>query len=174
MGVAIVIHATERSILESNAVGLTVARITAAFRSAERGVFVVDGVPRSRTAANGGWYGPAPRVTRQAPFGAFVTQATWVWALNDAQVAASGLTSAVAQQAFAARLAADVATSLRAMGGSWTVTHEPYNEAINGPMSWWSSGAAAHDAVFINNFPALFYNVFCFFHLLFCESSVLL
>ena len=156
MGVAIVIHAMERSILESSAVGLTVARITAAFRNAERGIFTADGVSHSRGPDNGGWYGPAPRITRQAPFGSFVTQATWVWVLNDAQQATSGLASSVAQQAFAARLAADVATSLHAMGGSWTVTHEPYSDAINGPLSWWSSGAAAHDVVFINNFPALF------------------
>lgn len=154
MSLAIVIHATERSSIQASAP--TTPEIVAAMRRVSRDVFG----DRQRTALNGDWVGPAPRVTRSAPVGAFVTQAAWVWLLSDAQQAASGLSTPEAVRAFTQRLVDDTHAALRsgathnAFGDDWTVEALGYSEAVNGPLAWWRSGEATR-ATFVDSFPEL-------------------
>lgn len=186
MSLAFLVHGIEESALQESVP--TVGEITTAMRYAERGVYTVvpscdgfaqciagvipralgdgiaqstegRGIAHSRTAVNGGWVGPSPRVTRAMPTGINVTHAAWVWFLTDAQQAASGLQHDTAQRAFMERLRADVHTSLahaathNTLGDHWRVTVQPYVESVNGPLSWWQSGAAASQANYINRFP---------------------
>lgn len=117
------------------------------------------GIPHQRTDVNGGWVGPSPRITRAMPTGVNVTHAAWVWYLDDAQQAASGLQGDTAQREFMARLQADVHTSLatgathNTLGDHWRVTAQPYAPAVNGSLEWWSSGKAAGEANYVNTWP---------------------
>lgn len=93
-------------------------RISAAFDFAERGVFATH----SRTSGNGGW-SSGIAITRSDRG---VARAARTWALTDAQMATSGLTSLAAIQAFAQRLADDVhvkltenASRYASTGGEW-------------------------------------------------------
>lgn len=178
------VHAREESV--SAASVPTVGEITTAMRYAERGIYTVvpscdgfaqciagvlpralgggmsqptHGIAHSRTAVNGGWVGPSPRITRSMPTGVSVTHAAWVWHITDAQQAASALQNDTAQRAFMERLRADVHTSLatgathNTLGDHWQVTVQPYVASVNGPLSWWASGAAASEANYINTWP---------------------
>ncbi len=150
MSVAYLIHGTERSALLANMP--TSAECGAALRTVSMG------------ANGGGWVGPAPRVVKNAlPLGVtggYVTQVAWVWFVNDAQQAALGLTTADAQIAFGNRLQvvarnalASSASHSTLLRSDWTVDWSAYDAAINGPLSWWQSGAASRDAVFIDSVP---------------------
>ena len=165
MSIAFVIAAEESSIIETNAP--TLIETKAAFEYAARGQFPI--VPpgaetpdnaRQRTNDSGNWVGPAPRFTRATPFGSFVTRATWVWFLNDAQQATTCPTPD-RQIAFRTQLAADVATSLNKNAShntlldAWTVRGLSYNPTANGSLEWWNSGAAARESNFVDEFPQL-------------------
>lgn len=165
MPLLINVNAVEETSLPSRLQGslVTDAQMETAFRSAERGLFrTADGRTRSRTPLNGGWVG-AMAVTR-SPDGN-VDSVMRTWALNDAQVAASGLTSIEAINAFVAALTDDTANALDTFAtrvrydppvrGTWSATSttrtgSPSAPPIIAPSSqsssnigWWLLIAAA-------------------------------
>jgi hypothetical protein len=84
----------------------------------------------------GGWVGPRPRVTRVIRTGAprawevhFAWPYSWPDGGDDARVRAQ-LTNAVQRQ-------------LAPVSADWAVTLEPYAPAVNGELTWWSSGAGS-------------------------------
>jgi len=128
--------------------------IARSFEFAERGVFASPDT-HSRTALNGGWIGTIA-ITRNAD-GTVEAQRTW--ALNDAQMAASGLTNTTAAQAFAQRLAEDVHVKLIEwasrnrgwqMGDFWTVVATPSIAGTPTPVphdAGWTTGQKVGAAV---------------------------
>jgi len=95
-------------------------------------------------ASTGGQYGTftAPRVVRfRNGTCAWDVIATSVltWPSNDAQVS-----SPVIERADT--LLYDAAEAARRSGGGWsfTKTHAPFNAAVNGDLSWWTSGQASN------------------------------
>jgi hypothetical protein len=186
MSLTFLAHAVEESALQESAP--TVGEIQQQMRYAERGIYTLvpscegfaeclagvlpralgagisqpvenRGIAHSRLAINGGWVGPAPRITRAMPTGINVTHAAWVWHLTDEQQAASGLQGDTAQRAFADRLRDDIHTSLalgathNTLGDHWTVTVQPWAEATNGSLEWWASGKAAGEVNYANRWP---------------------
>ena len=87
----------------------------------------------------GAWVGPSPRITRTAPVGTgFITHVAAVYSIPD---------NAWTQQHGAyirARLVEAVTASLRQVSNDFSqATLSPFAVAINGPLSWWTSGQAA-------------------------------
>lgn len=121
--------------------------IARSFAFAERGTFANPDT-HSRTALNGGWIGTIA-ITRNAD-GTVEAQRTW--ALDDAQITASGLTNTTAVQQFAQRLADDVHVKLiewasrnrgGQMGDFWTVVATPAIAGVPAPVptdAGWSTG----------------------------------
>ena len=120
--------------------------VARSFAFAERGVFANPDT-HSRTALNGGWIGVIA-ITRNAD-GTVEAQRTW--GINDAQQAASGLTTPAAINAFADRLADDVHVKLiewasRNRGGQlgdfWQVVGNVRADIPTSPVpGGWSAGA---------------------------------
>lgn len=119
MPLVINVVATEHSNPVRDAVSSPVADgpIAESFAFAERGVFANPDT-HSRTAANGGWAGVL--AIARGPNGVAEAQRTWM--LDDAQVAASGLTNTTAVQAFAQRLADDVHAKLTELASRYPTT----------------------------------------------------
>jgi len=130
--------------------------VARSFAFAERGVFANPDT-HSRTGLNGGWIGVIA-ITRN-PDGTVEAQRTW--GINDAQQAASGLTTPAAINAFAARLADDVhvkltewASRYQTTGGErsdpWQVTGIPSAPTVapRAPEGW-SAGAVLFTSVVV-------------------------
>jgi len=139
--------------------------IARSFAFAERGVFANPDT-HSRTALNGGWIGTIA-ITRNADGTA---EAQRTWSLDDAQVAASGLTNTTAVQQFAQRLADDVHVKLvewasRNRGGQlgdfWTVVATPAIAGVPAPIptdAGWSTGKKVGAVVLVAGVAgAIFY-----------------
>jgi hypothetical protein len=125
---AAVYYASERSSIQSNAP--TSAEVAAAFRAAQTG----DG-----TGLDGSWVGPAPRVTRDAPFGAFVTYGAWMYEWpEDPRVYAN-------LPYLERRVREKLALALSRQSPDWSaVAVESYAPRLHGPMLFWTSGEAAN------------------------------
>jgi hypothetical protein len=123
-----VFYASERSSIQSNAP--TSAEVGAAFRAAQVG----DG-----SGLDGAWVGPAPRVTRDAPFGAFVTYGAWLYEWpEDPRVYAT-------LQARQRHVREKLALALSRQSPDWSaVSVEEYAPRLHGPMIFWTSGEAAN------------------------------
>ena len=125
------------------------ASIAQAFAYAERGVF--GDPPHSRTSQNGGWSGVLS-IARDANGTA---QAQRTWTLTDAQVAASGLTSAAAMQAFTQRLADDVHQSLYDRASRVTGPHgDHWRVGASASMTSAATPAATPITVTLPGLPA--------------------
>jgi len=124
----LLVSAVERSVTYPMAP--TAQGAEGAFRRARLGPRVADG----------DWIGSGARVTRTAVIGErFATRVAWVYGWP----AGGPWDPRAALGELAAILRARVASELEALGGSWEVATAPWAEAVNGPLSWWASGAAA-------------------------------
>lgn len=92
---------------------------------------------------DGDWIGPAPRVTRVAELGAvrgFRTRVAWLygWPAGgpwDERPALAELRRLLAER---------VASKLGELSGTWRAPEAvAYSAALNGPVRWWETGAAA-------------------------------
>jgi len=124
MGYDYVASSVERSVIQNNAP--TSAAITTALQV----------VPFNDT----GWVGPAPRVTRSyqsLALSANLTHLAWVFQLD------APSDQAMADAAASAMVPA-IQSALATTSSDWDpVTVMPFNEAVNGPLSWWQSGQDA-------------------------------
>jgi hypothetical protein len=123
---AVVVTASERSTLEASMP--TAAAIRSAFTRY---------TPRTNPVL-GAWIGPGPRVTRTASVPAFVTTAAWLYGWPDTAYTSQNWSD------LQERVRSAVADGLAEISSDWSaVTLLPYNPAVHGAVSWWSSGAAA-------------------------------
>jgi len=86
----------------------------------------------------GGWVGPRPRVTRsirELTGHAWITEVAWPYQWPDA----AGVDPARVQR----QVLDAVQRQLGSESSDWTIRLEPYSETVNGPLSWWQSGAAS-------------------------------
>jgi hypothetical protein len=91
-----------------------------------------------------GWSGPAPRITRVNPgiLDKIETRAAWIgeWPKNTTNFGPPIVALATALRESISR---ELAT---ATGDTWTVTTEPFNAAMNGPITWWRTGEASRSS----------------------------
>lgn len=90
-------------------------------------------------SGRGDWVGVKPRVVRMdysAPI-SYTISAAWPYAWS-----VSGPQAPVLIDSIVANVRREMA-SIATLSGDWRVTAIPFNEAINGPLAWWQSGAAS-------------------------------
>ena len=138
-----VLYAVENSVIEADAP--SAVKIEAALRGAP------GALPE---ATRWQWVGGAPRIVRQAIVGTgFRTHVAWPAAWTDAQVALADLgplRDALARAGGAALASIDAGPL--GVRTEWTATVADYGEAANGPLAFWTSGAAANTRT-RDNFP---------------------
>ena len=120
--------------------------ISTAFESSAPAFADVLSALQQQRISRASWVGPAPRVVRRAQpslTAGYTTYVTWILQV-DVVTFAPGLVQSIQDT---------ISALLEGVVSGWTVTVQPYSQAVNGPLSWWQDGSASQTHT-STSFPA--------------------